>query len=134
MNEQELEKTLKPYYDGLMMRSETDSPFEFYFFDNSQNLPLNADTVASLAGKSTGNEIKIESLDYFFRNMVRLFPGDGEDRQQEVVKFKKLQQKLQETLTEIQVFKADEISITAYILGKTKSGDFAGLRTIVVET
>ena len=134
MSKEQLENELKPLYDGLMMRSETDSPFEFYYFENPQHLPLNKDTVASMAGKSSGAEIKTEELDYFFRNMVRLYPEDGEDRKQEVERYKRLQQKLHELLQDVQVYKANEISITAYILGKTQKGDFAGLRTIVVET
>ena len=134
MSKEQLENELKPYYDGLLMRSETDSPFEFYYFENPQRLPLNKDTVASMAGKSSGSEIKTENLDYFFRNMVRLYPEDGDDRKQEAERYKQLQQKLYDLLQDVQVFKADEISITAYILGKTPEGDFAGLRTIVVET
>jgi hypothetical protein len=134
MTEEQLKNELQPYYDGLMMLSETDNPFEFYFFRNSQNLPLNTDTVASLAGKSSGSEIRTEELDYFFRNMVRVYPEDADDRKQDAERFKKLQHKLQELLQDLKVFKADEISITAYILGKTPNGDIAGLRTIVVET
>ena len=134
MSKEQLQNELKPLFNGLMMRSETDSPFEFYYFENTQNLPLNKDTVASLAGKSNGEEIRTEELDYFFRNMVRLYPEDGEDRKQEVERYKRLQQKLYDLLQDVQVYKADEISITAYILGKTQKGDFAGLRTIVVET
>jgi hypothetical protein len=134
MSKDQLEKELKPLYDGLLMRSETDNPFEFYYFENTQHLPLNSNTVASLAGKSNGAEIKTEQLDQFFRNMVRVYPEDGEERKQEVERYKQLQQKLYDLLQDVQVFKADEISITAYILGKTPEGDFAGLRTIVVET
>ncbi|MEJ8756699.1 nuclease A inhibitor family protein [Pontibacter sp. H259] len=134
MNQAELQNELQPLYDGLMMRSETDSPFEFYYFENPQDLPLNTDTVAKLAGKSSGAEITTEDLPYFFRNMVRLYPEDGEERRQEADRYNRLQQRLQELLQNVQVFKADEISITAYILGQLPNGDIAGLRTIVVET
>ncbi|MBB6610385.1 nuclease A inhibitor family protein [Pontibacter sp. Tf4] len=134
MNQEQLEQELKPFYDGLMMRSETDSPFEFYYFENTQGLPLNADTVAKLTGKSSGSEIKTEPLDYFFRNMVRLYPEDNEMRKQEAERYKQLQERLQALLRHVQVYKADEISITAYLLGQLPNGDIAGLRTVVVET
>ncbi|NDK56364.1 nuclease A inhibitor family protein [Pontibacter fetidus] len=134
MNKEELENELKPFYDGLLMLSETDSPFEFYYFENTQNLPLNKDTVASLAGKSSGSEIKTEELTYFFRNMTRVYPEDGPERKQQADRFTQLQQKLEALLQDVKVYKADEISITAYILGKTPDGDIAGLRTVVVET
>lgn len=134
MNKEELENELKPFYDGLLMMSETDSPFEFYYFENTKDLPLNENTVASLAGKSSGTEIKTEELSYFFRNMTRLYPEDGPDRKQQADRFTQLQQKLEEVLQDVKVYKADEISITAYILGQTPNGDIAGLRTVVVET
>ena len=134
MNEEELRNELKPLYDGLLMRSETDSPFEFYYFENPKDLPLDTDTVAKLAGKSNGAEIKTEELSYFLRNMVRLYPEDNDARKQEADRFILLQQRLQELLQNVQVFKADEISITAYILGQLPNGDIAGLRTVVVET
>lgn len=134
MNKEELENELKPFYDGLLMLSETDSPFEFYYFENTQNLPLNENTVASLAGKSSGTEIKTEELAYFFRNMTRIYPEDGPDRKQQADRFTQLQHKLEELLQDVKVYKADEISITAYILGQTPNGDIAGLRTVVVET
>ena len=134
MNEEQLRNELQPLYDGLQMRSETDSPFEFYYFENTLQLPLNTDTVAKLAGKSNGAEIKTEELPYFFRNMVRLYPEDGDARKKEADRYIQLQQRLQELLLNVQVFKADEISITAYILGQLPNGDIAGLRTVVVET
>ncbi|MBC5773551.1 sugar-non-specific nuclease inhibitor NuiA-like protein [Pontibacter sp. KCTC 32443] len=134
MTKEQLQGELMPLIDGLLMRSETDSPFEFYYFDNTQNLPLDAETAAKLTGKTNSTEIKTEPLDYFFRNMVRLYPEDGEDRKQEAQRFALLQQKLQELLRDVQVYKADEISITAYILGTTPEGDIAGIRTVVVET
>lgn len=134
MTQEQLQNELKPIYDGLLMRSETDSPFEFYYFENTQGLPLNADTVAKLAGKTTGDEIKTEPLDYFFRNMKRLYPEDGEVRKKEAERYNLLENRLQELLRDVQVYKADEISITAYILGQTQNGDIAGLRTVVVET
>lgn len=134
MNEEQLRNELQPLYDGLLMRSETDSPFEFYYFENTQQLPLNTETVAKLTGKTSGTEIKTEDLSYFFRNMVRLYPEDGQNRKQEAERFTVLQDRLQTLLQNVQVFKADEISITAYILGQLPNGDIAGLRTVVVET
>ena len=120
--------------EGLQMRSETDAPFEFFYFENPEGMPLDKETVAHIAGKTTSNEIETESLEHFFRNMVRLYPEDGEERKQEAARFRELQQKLQELLQDVEVFRAGNISITVYILGKTENGDIAGVRTLVVET
>ena len=134
MNKQQLEHTIKPLIDGLQMRSETDSPFEFFYFENTEKLPLNNEAVALLAGKTTGESITTETLDHFFRNMVRLYPEDGEDRKQEAARFQELLHKLKELLPDVQVYRAGDISITVYILGTTAQGDFAGLKTLIVET
>jgi len=50
-------------------------------------------------------------------------------------KFQKLAKVLQEQLTGVKVYKVgDEAEKAAYIVGKTKDGKWAGLKTTVVET
>lgn len=134
MNKDQLEKTLGQLTDGLLMQSETDAPFEFFYFENPEKEPLNRETVAHIAGKTTAEEIETVSLDHFFRNMVRTYPEDGEERKQDAERFKKLQQTLQEELKDVEAYRAGNTSITVYILGKTENGDIAGLRTLIVET
>lgn len=134
MNKEQLEETLKQLTEGLQMRSETEAPFEFFYFENTENQPLDKEIVAHIAGKTTAEEIETEFLDHFFRNMVRLYPEDGEDRKKEAGRFQELQQQLQEHLQEVTVYRAGNTSITVYILGRTENGDFAGLRTLIVET
>lgn len=134
MNKEELEVTLKQLTDGLLMRSETDAPFEFFIFENPEQLALDKETVAHIAGKTTSEEIEQESLEHFFRNMVRVYPEDGEERKQEAARFQELQQKLQELLQDVSVYRAGNTSITVYILGQTDNGDIAGIRTLIVET
>ena len=134
MNKEQLEETLKQLTDGLLMMSETDAPFEFFYFENPERQSLSKETVAHIAGKTNSDEIETQELDYFFRNMVRLYPEDNEARQQEVARFQELQQRLHELLQDVQVYRASAIGTTVYILGKTENGDIAGLRTFVVET
>lgn len=133
MNQEQLQNELKPLYDGLLMRSETENPFEFYYFENTQNLPLNTDTVAKLTGKSNGAEIKTEPLDHFFRDMVNGNTETGDIRMQDAERFRMLQQQLEERLQNVLVYKAQELGTTAYILGQLPNGDIAGLRTVIVE-
>jgi hypothetical protein len=50
-------------------------------------------------------------------------------------KFDKLAQALQEQLSGIKVYKVgDEAEKEVYLVGKTKDGQWAGLKTTVVET
>ncbi len=49
-------------------------------------------------------------------------------------KFQTLVQTLKDNLNEIKVYRIGAIDIDVYIIGKTQSGDLAGLSTKVVET
>ena len=66
-----------------------------------------------------------QSLNEFFRAVP------PEDR----AKFDELARVLKEQLSDIKVYKiGDEAEKTAYVVGKTKDGKWAGLKTTVVET
>ncbi|HEY4651229.1 MAG TPA: nuclease A inhibitor family protein [Pontibacter sp.] len=127
MRIEDLQKELLPLTHGLMVRSETESPLELYYFENTQGLPLNASAISSLAGKTNSSELVVEPLDAFFNSILSRNSADAE-------RFRQLQHKLQELLQNVQVYKSPEIGTTVYILGSTPEGDFAGLRTVVVET
>jgi len=53
---------------------------------------------------------------------------------EEVRKFRDLVQTLKKTLKDIKVFKVGKVEADVYIVGRTESGDWAGLKTKVVET
>jgi hypothetical protein len=95
---------------GLRYTSETDAPLEPFVWDENQ--------VADKATETT-------TLDGFFRAVP------SEDR----AKFQKLAQVLKEQRSGIKVYKlGEEAEKEGYIVGKTKDGRWAGLKTSVVET
>jgi hypothetical protein len=82
-------------------------------------------TVLKQAGVEEGTAVEEETLDDFFRVVP------PEDR----LKFDKLAQVLKQQLSGIKVFKVgDEAEKQAYVVGKTSDGQWAGLKTTVVET
>ena len=86
---------------------------------------LTEQRLLELAGEEEGTAVEQESLDDFFHAVP---PEDAE-------KFQKLAKVLQEQLTGVKVYKVgDEAEKTAYIVGKTTDGKWAGLKTTVVET
>jgi hypothetical protein len=94
---------------GLRYTSETDAPLQPF--------------VSNDAPKVAGAEET--TLDSFFRAVPS---GDK-------AKFQKLAQVLKEQLTGIKVYKVgEEAEKEVYIVGKTKDGRWAGLKTRVVET
>jgi hypothetical protein len=114
---------LKQAAKGLMMPSESDAPLTAFAWDDSGD--LTRERLLKLAHEPEGAKVEEDSLD----NLLRTVPA--EDRP----KFDKLRKALQEQLSGVKVFKVgDEAERNVYIVGKTKEGKWAGLRSTVVET
>lgn len=94
---------------GLRYTSETDAPLEPF--------------VRSDAPKLTGAEET--TLDSFFHAVPS----------QDKAKFQKLAHVIKEQMSDVKVYKlGEEAEKEVYIVGKTKDGRWAGLKTTVVET
>jgi len=108
---------------GLQFTSETDAPLEPFVWDNGR-----APTMKRLleqAGAEDGTTVEEETLDDFFRAVP------PEDK----AKFDKLAQVLKEQLLGVKVYKVgDEAEKQVFVVGKTSDGQWAGLKTTVVET
>jgi hypothetical protein len=86
---------------------------------------LTHERLLKLAHEPEGTAVEEDSLD----NLLKTVPT--EDRP----KFDKLRKALQEQLSGMKVYKVgDEAERNVYIVGKTKEGKWAGLKTTVVET
>ncbi len=78
-----------------------------------------------MAGAEKGTAVEEMTLDDFFRAVP------SHDK----AKFDKLAKVLKEQLTGVKVYKlGDEPKKDVYIVGKTEDGQWAGLKTEVVET
>ncbi|QCR21776.1 nuclease A inhibitor family protein [Pontibacter sp. SGAir0037] len=128
MKLEQLEIELKKAVDGLLMMSETDEPFEFYFDEQHNASQLNEETVRKLAGMPAGYPMEAVEVDYFFRNMVK-----HEDEQQ-AKRFQHLLHLLQDNLQGVKAYRVGEQRITVLILGLTEDEIIAGLKTVLVET
>ncbi|WP_018477896.1 nuclease A inhibitor family protein [Pontibacter roseus] len=134
MELKQIEEELKRAFNGLLMRSETDEPFEFYYDEENTADKLNEDTVRKLAGMPAEYPLEVVEVDYFFRNMTKVNPENGTEGEQQAQRFRQLQEKLQELLQDVKVYKVGEDRISVLILGKTPNGEIAGIKTVVVET
>ncbi len=74
------------------------------------------------------------SLDAFFRDVTTEEDWHDAEEKEEVLKFRQLVQTLKKTVKDIRVFKVGKVEADVYIVGRTESGDWAGLKTKVVET
>jgi hypothetical protein len=123
MNKTSVLDTLKKAAKGLLFESETESPLEPFLWKNGTT--LDAKRLLKLAGARPNTPVEETTLDNFFRVVP------SEDRPA----FQNLTKVLQDQLSDIKVYKVGEdAEKQAYIVGKTKDGQWAGLKTTVVET
>jgi histidine triad (HIT) family protein len=114
---------LKKASKGLMLPSESDAPFEVVAWDEAGE--LDTSKMLQLAKQSKGTAIEQSSLDDLFATVP------SEDK----AKFLALRKVIQDELSGVKVYKVgDQPEREVYIVGKTKDGKLAGLRTTVVET
>jgi hypothetical protein len=129
----QLESELMEASKGLLMLSESDEPFEFFYDEQHSGEELNEDTVRKLAGMPAQYPLKVEALEYFFRNMTML-SEQGAEAETRATRFRALQDKLKELLQDVKAYRIGETRITVFILGRTHQNEIAGLKTVVVET
>jgi hypothetical protein len=115
---------LKKAVDGLTYPSESDESFDVFRWE-AKGPPSAKDQVTSHAG--AGRAIEEVPIDPFFDQL------EGSD---DIDRYRQLQRLLKSLLSGVKVFRvgAGEVRVDIYILGKTKSGDWAGLHTVSVET
>ena len=109
---------------GLLMPSEGEAPFEPFLWNDAGD-KLTQDRLLTLAGSAKGVFVEEMSLDSLFQTVP------SEDK----AKFQKLAAAIQQQLSGVKVYKVGkEAERNVYIVGKTKDGHWAGLKTRVVET
>lgn len=116
---------------GLYYLSESDYPFEVVQFDDTNHIES---SLIELSHLDKSSKVEKVTLEYFFRNMTKVYPESTDDQKMFAAKFIMLQNMLQEELTDIVVYRVGETRIDAFIIGKLKDGTLGGLKTKVVET
>jgi len=113
---------LKTACAGLLFRSETDAELEPILWENCGEL-----TVAELLkrlGRAADTPVETMELAGFFRAVSRAHRPA----------FDALAKLLNGHLAGVKVFKIGEVELEVYIVGTTKDGHWAGVKTQVVET
>ncbi|MEH2149319.1 nuclease A inhibitor family protein [Nostoc sp.] len=129
----EITEKLKQSSADLLMMSESDYPFEVFLWTAQAN-DLTTQKLLQLTDHPQDSSVEEVALDYLFRNCASEQEWHDEQQKQNVKKFQTLVQTLKDNLNEIKVYRIGTIDIDVSIIGKTPSGDIAGLSTKVVET
>lgn len=114
---------------GLMYPSENDSPFDAFWWPAAGKGATSGQTARDQVAAHAKPGAKVEEVpvDRFFGDL------EGSDDGQ---RFKQLRQVLTSRLSGLGVFRASggEAEVDIYLVGRTRSGDWAGLHTVSVET
>ncbi len=111
--------------------SESDYPFEVFQWET---LEPTAETVIQQTSHAPDTPVEVVSVDEFFQNATQEQDWHNDEEKETVGKFKALVETLKTNLNNVQVYRLGTVEIDAYIIGKTPSGDLAGVSTKVVET
>ena len=123
---------LKSLTEGLSYQSESDYPVEPYVRGAGDGAP----SAEEFAKGREGDDAAVRELDFdsFFGNYTDEQDWWGEDERAVAKKFQALIAFLKESLKEIKVYRVGDVEADVYVIGKTASGDFAGVKTKIVET
>jgi hypothetical protein len=116
--------------EGLLFRSESEAPFEVVEWREEKPEVM----LPRLSGQHDGTFMETTSLDHFFRNMIRTYPGYSEEQCRNAKQFEALRNKLQQHLQDVLVYRIGSIQVTAFIIGRLPDGSYGGLKTKLVET
>jgi hypothetical protein len=114
---------LKKASKELLWPSESDAPLEPFLWEDGDK--LTHEKLLELAGAEEGTGVEEVTL----AELLRTIPPEDK------AKFDKLVKVLKEHLSDIKGYKVgDEAERELFIVGKTQDGQWAGLKTTIVET
>ena len=123
---------LKSLTEGLSYQSESDYPVEPYTRDAAEGAP----SAEEFAEGREGEDAAVRELDFdsFFGNYTDEQDWWGDEERAVAGKFQALVKFLKANLKEIKVYRVGDVEADVYVVGKTESGDFAGVKTKIVQT
>lgn len=127
-----LSDRLKSLTEGLSYQSESDYAVEPYAREADKGAP----SAEEFAKGREGEDAAVRELDFdsFFGNYTDAQDWWGDEERAVAAKFQALVKFLKESLSDVKVYRVGGVEADVYIVGKTSSGGFAGVKTKVVET
>ena len=125
-------RTLDRACDGLLFMSESDYPFESFYWEFKGT--LTPEKVIELAHEMEDAKVKELTLDGFFKNAVAEESWFDSEEIRIARRFQNLVDTLKRNLEDIKVYRVGFAEAEVYIVGKPEIGGYAGLSTHVVQT
>lgn len=120
--------------EGVSYESETDAPFEAFRWKPAAGADLTAAAVRELGGHAADEPVEEASVADFFSPLVKVLKWHRAAEKAAVKKAAALAAAVAAALTAPRVFKVGGAEKTIYVVGRTKSGGWAGVKTTAVET
>lgn len=117
---------------GLSYPSERDAPLLPYRFTGDGE-PTSA-ALLSAAGKPAGTPVEERTLEDFFEGLTDAGEQASFTERNEAEQWQALMATIQRELHDVRVYWIGQVDVDAYVLGRTPSGAWLGLRTHAVET
>lgn len=110
---------------GLVYISEVDAPFTVFECDSDENILHDIE-----------NKTEIEEVDFgrFFERLTRRRDWHGERETMRAKKFLDLRKLIEESLTDLKIYRIGRVRVRILIFGRSPSGRFIGLETNAIET
>lgn len=131
-SDEELIEELKELTEGLLFMSESDFPFEIVGWKGS--IEISPQFLRGLTGQAEDAPVEILSVDDFFGVAMSEEGWRSDEGRTEAKKYRALVQYLKNNLDELKVYRVGEIKIPVYIVGRSKTGNWLGISTQMVET
>jgi hypothetical protein len=117
---------------GLVFISESDHPLEPVEVNIGSSELLTQLRKQSI--KEAGAPVEEQTVDYFFRNHVKVNDAGNAVEVQTAQKFTQLVQALKTEFPDVKVYRVGTVQVHAYIIGKLAEGKYGGLKTVLIET
>lgn len=118
---------LKQATEGLLYMSESDEPFETVHLEAGKEIIEHVRPKADIP-------VQEMSLHRFFKDLTEDKAWHGEEEKRTVKRYRDLFRAINEHLSQVRVMRVGKIQVDIYIVGRTKDGNWAGVKTKAVET
>ncbi|NEP74887.1 MULTISPECIES: nuclease A inhibitor family protein [Okeania] len=130
----EIFEQLDELVKDLLWMSESDYPFEVFIWEFGEGISLNNEIVLKITKHSLETTVKVIEFEVFFRLVIREKDWHNAEEYEVVRKYQKLVSMMKQYLSDLKVYKVGEVRKDVYIVGKTNTGDYAGIATVSIET
>lgn len=125
---------ITPLLTDLLYPSESDEPLEPVTCYLDQEEPLTVSQIKDWQMLPPSVYVEEQPEADFWEPVTTQQDWYGEDEKRRTEKFQDLRKFMEQQLTVRQVFRVGEAEMDVYLVGRTESGERAGLKTKVVQT